>query len=243
MPPVSPTPRRPTDSVPLMPCLLLSRGRVMRPGPEGPVAARSPDGSAPDVLDVTERLGNEFGRLFVVDLDGVERNRPQLDYLQEIARDGEIWVDAGVRSAEEAIDVLVAGAYRAVLSTTRLPDLREARRAWRMSTEVAFELEVRGRAVSGSEAWQGRAPEEVAQELRALGVEDLILSFREEAVDWALVATLAPPSPLWVGGTFEASEAARLRPAGAAGGIFHLDERLGEASGSVSATAVGKGAG
>ena len=209
-----------------MPCLLIGKGRVLRPAEGGPAIVRRGDGSLPDVLDVTERLGKEFGRIFVVDLDGVDRNRPQLDYLQEIARDAEVWVDGGVRSPEEAIDILVTGAYRAVLSSARLPDGRALRRAWRMSTELAFELEVRGGKVAGTSGWHGRSVEEVAAEVRGIGLSDLVLSFREEPVDWRVVATIAADGPTWVDGTFEQSDGSRLATAGAAGGIFHLGEWL-----------------
>lgn len=209
-----------------MPCVLIGKGHVLRPAEGGPVIARPAGGPPPDVLDVTERLGKEFGRLFVVDLDGVDRNRPQLDYLQEIARDAQVWVDGGVRSPEEAIDILVTGAYRAVLSSARLPDARALRRAWRMSTELAFELEIRSGKVAGTPGWHGRSVAEVAAEVREVGLTDLVLSFREEPVDWQVVATIAAEGPTWVDGTFERSDASRLATAGAAGGIFHLGEWL-----------------
>lgn len=198
----------------------------MRTGEEGPVPARAADGSIPDVLEVTERLGREFGRLYVVDLDGIDRNRPQLDYLQEIARDGEMWVDGGARSAEEVIDLLVTGAYRAVLSTARLTDARELKRAWKMSSDLAFEVEVRPRGVDGSAAWRGRSPGEVASEVRAVGVTDLVASFREQVVDWTVVRELAEGGAVWVDGSFERAEEGRLEGAHAAGGIFHLDAWL-----------------
>lgn len=198
----------------------------MQPGEEGPVVARLADGSLPDVLEVTERLGKEFGRIYVVDLDGIARDRPQLDYLQEIARDGEMWVDGGARSAEDVIDLLVTGAHRAVLSTARLADERELRRAWKMSTDLAFELELLPLGVGGAAAWSGRPAAQIASEVRSVGVTDIVASFREHPVDWAMVRSLAESGPVWVDGTFETSEQGRLDAARAAGGIFHLDAWL-----------------
>src|ERR1700689_1493867 len=124
----------------LVPCLMISKGRIMLPGEGGPQPAEKTDGGSFDFFEVADRLMAEYERLYVVDLDGVDHDQPQLDYLQEIAQAGEIWVDAGVRTADQAIDVLVAGAQRAVLSTAFLRAERELRRAWRLSSDLVFEI-------------------------------------------------------------------------------------------------------
>ena len=217
----------------LLPCLLISHGRIMVPGEGGPVVARDAGRSPYDLFDVSDRLMAEYRRLYLVDLDGVDQDRPQLDYLQEIARAGEVWVDAGVRSADQAIDVLVGGAQRAVLSTAFLRSEKELKRAWRLSSDVLFEIEIRdGKVPSPAEEWTGRTPSEVAAAVRALGPTDLVLSFREAAVDWATVRPIAQGGPVWVNGTFERDQAADLAEAGCHGGIFHIDRFLSEFSGA-----------
>ncbi len=211
----------------LMPCLMIRGGRVMLPGPTGPVVARDPDGKLYDVLDVSDQLGEKYGRLYVVDLDGLERDEPQLDYLQEIARASEVWVDAGVRTGDQAIDVVVAGAFRTVLSTAFLESERELRRAWKLSPEVAFEIELTrspARPVSPDFAHQG--PAALAQAARGLGLKDIILSPRGQAVDWSLVRELAAIGPVWVDGSFEYDDLGRLIESGAVGGIFHITDEL-----------------
>jgi len=103
--------------LPLVPILLLRRGRVCRPGDDGPQPAAGPDGSPIDPFDVIDRLARDSKLLYLVDLDGIERGEPQLDYIQEFSRDLPLWVDGGVRTADQSIDILVAGAQRAVVST------------------------------------------------------------------------------------------------------------------------------
>ena len=221
-------PSAPSRSTPLlMPCLMLSHGRVMLPGEGGPKLARGPDGSPLDVFDVSERLVGEFGRLYVVDLDGIDRDRPELDFLQELSRDAEVWVDAGVRTADQAIDVLVTGAHRAVLSTGTIASDRSVGRAWKLSTDIAVEIEVRDGSVAAAvEAWRGGTVEDVSRKIRDLGPAELILSFREEPVDWNAVRGVAAGGPVWVDGTFERRQSERLGSSGAAGGIFHVTELL-----------------
>ena len=201
----------------------------MVPGPEGPVVARDRKGAPVDVFDVTDRLLVDHHRIYVVDLDGIDHDRPQLDYIQELSRDTDLWVDAGVRTAEQSIDVIVAGAQRAVLSTAYLASPKELRKASKLSTELVLEIEWQGGAVvARSPEWQGRPAASIAQEARALGVGDIILSPRGDPVDWRVVTELSRGGPTWANGSFERSEAPALKQSGAVGGIFHIDRELAE---------------
>jgi Histidine biosynthesis protein len=209
----------------LVPCLLLRKGQVCLPGPEGPVVARDAGGTPVDPFDVVDRLRTQYARIYLVDLDGIERGDPQLDYLQELSRDIPLWVDAGVPTADAAIDILVAGADRAVLSTAYLRGPAELRRAWRLSTDWAFEIEISAAgALVASTEWPDRDPTVIAGTVREVGIGDVVLSPREIEPDWSLVASLASNGPTWVAGSFTSGQLPLLRSAGAVGGIFHLNE-------------------
>ncbi len=210
-----------------MPCLMFRHGLVNVPGEKGPVVARDEGGAPYELFDVLDSVVGRFGRAYVVDLDGIQDNDPQLDYLQEMARDAEIWLDAGSRTADEAIDALVTGATRVVLSTSTLRGPAELDKAWKLSQEIAFEIETRGAVVDGAAPeWRDRLPLEVAREARADGPGEVILAPRDGAIDWEVVRALARAGPTWVGGIFESSETERLRWSGAVGGIFHLGGEL-----------------
>ena len=211
----------------LMPCLMLRRGRVCRPGPDGPVPAVTSDGSAFDVFNVLDALTPQYPRVYLVDLDGVEHNDPQLEYLQEISRDVPIWVDAGVRSADGAIDILVAGAEMAVLSNSYIQGPRELKRAWRLSTEIVFEIEIVERSPApGNPAWGAPDVVSLAAAARAVGPQTVVLSPRGEDPDWSTVLAVAAHGPTWIDGSFEANDTGRLAESGASGGIFHIDSIL-----------------
>jgi hypothetical protein len=211
-----------------MPCVLLRKGQVCLPGPDGPLPARSPEGPPFDPFDVVDRLAEDYSMVYVVDLDGIERGDPQLDYLQEIAREVSLWVDGGVRTAEQAIDILISGARRAVLSSAYLRGPRQLKRAWRLSTELVFEMELdpSGRLVLADAAWGTDDPAELARVVRETGPDHLIVSPRETDPDWDLVARIAAGGPTWVDGSFRAQDLSSLTAARAAGGIFHIDEFL-----------------
>ncbi len=208
----------------LVPCVMLRSGLVCLPGEDGPVPARTPEGAPLDPFDVIDRLTPEFPLIYLVDLTGIEQGEPQLDYLQELARDATLWVDAGVRNVDQAIDVLVTGAQRAVLSSSRLRGPAELRKAWKLSTEIAFEVEIEGSLARAAPSWGTTDPAALARQARLEGPDHLIVSPREGAPDWSLVRALASEGPTWVDGTFTRQDANRLLASGAAGGIFHLDE-------------------
>jgi hypothetical protein len=213
----------------LVPCLLLRRGHVCLPGPDGPVRVKSRSGPEPDPFDVIDRLHPEYERLYLVDLDGIERGVPQLEYIQELSREIDLWVDAGVATADAAIDILVAGAIRAVLSSSSLRGPVELKRAWKLSTDWAFEVEtVQGEVRNSGPRWDSTDPGELVGFARGIGISETILSPREQAPDWGLVRTLAAGGSTWVDGTFTVADARRLAETGAAGGIFHLDRFLAD---------------
>lgn len=217
----------PKEASLLTPCLMLSKGRPMVPGEGGPVPARDAKGNVPDVFDVVDLLSAKYHRIYVVDLDGIERAVPQLDLLQEISRDAETWVDGGVRTAEQAIDILISGAQKAVLSSVYLGSERELRRAWKLSQDLVVDLEVAGgTVVSRDRTWHLQSPVDVERSVRNTGPQELVLSFRPDPVDWEVVRTVAARGPTWVGGSFEPRATGELERVGASGGIFHVQEEL-----------------
>ena len=205
---------------------MLQRGAVCVPGSEGPVPATTPDGGSYDPFDVLDRLAADYPLIYLVDLDGVERAEPQLDFLQEFARDATLWVDGGVRTADQAIDILVTGAQRAVLSSATLRGPDELRRAWRLSTELVFEIELDAHGLVAPETWGSTDAKKLAQDVRQVGVDHLVVSPREIDPDWDFVSTLALAGPTWVDGSFETADTERLASSGARGGIFHLEQYL-----------------
>ena len=211
----------------LVPNLYLDSGRIVEAetGRFEPVLDEA--GKLVDPFDVADRLVAKFQRFCVVDLEGVRRNRPQLDYLQELSRSGELWVDAGIRTGDQVIDILVTGARRAILSTGFLLNGKQLRRAWRLSTEILFAVETEGPVVRprGND-WDGVPASQAAASARSVGIVDVILRSRSSPIDWPLVRQLAAQGALWVDGEREPSFESRLGQSGALGGFFDAPRPL-----------------
>ena len=210
-----------------MPNLYLDSGHIVVPdtGKFRPVL--DPAGKKADPFEVADRLVAKYQRFCVVDLEGLRRNRAQLEYLQELSRSGELWVDAGIRTGDQVIDILVTGARRAVLSTGYLLGPKELRRAWRLSTEILFAVETDGPVVrSRGNDWDGQPASEAVANARAIGVADIVLRSHNGPVDWPLVRQLSSAGPIWVGDEGESALRSGLPTVGAAGGFFDPDRAV-----------------
>ncbi len=196
----------------------------MVPGEQGPTVARTAEGKPIDPFDVVDRLPPK-SRLYVVDLNGVERGDPQVEYLQELARDLELWVDAGVRTADQSIDIFVAGASRVVLSSVQLHGPDELERAWKLSPSILFEVEWGDRGLSPIHPdWDSSDVRGLVARVREIAPVDLILSPRNTTVDWTLVRELSSGGTIYLDGAFERTDAERLRAAGGRIGVYHWTE-------------------
>jgi len=118
----------------------------------------------------------------------------------------------------------------------------ELKRAWKLSTDWAYEVElVNGRVQTPRNVENESEPPALVQFARGIGITDVIVSPREQVPDWGLIQLLAEGGPTWVDGTFGLADQPRLSEAGAAGGIFHLDKVLADLVHPIEDTTTGSG--
>lgn len=150
-----------------LPVVHLERGRF----PEYPDAAPE---------DALTRLARRFGRVVVVDADGVRRNEPDLGFLQTTSRKRALWLDAGSRYADDAMDLYVAGAEAVTLRWNTLDSATELEEAASLCQPGTLHLALefpKGRFLAHRK--DGRSAEEVAALAAAnsLGLVLLVDSF------------------------------------------------------------------
>lgn len=230
--PLSTTPGKwsePREEDLLFPCIFLERGRIVFPDrkTERNLALVGPEGEPVDVFDAVDHLLSIYHRIYVVDVEGVHYQRPQFEYLQELTRGQEMWVDAGCRDADQMMDVLVAGASKVVISTASLRDGREISRSLKLSSQVVLDVQrSEGKIVSNDSDLADASVEDLVSAARERGIREVILSSREETVDWALVRRVAAGGPTYVGGPFVPPAPQEAVSAGAQGEIFPAKEVL-----------------
>ena len=163
-----------------LPVVHLERGRL----PEYP--AVEPERA------LTE-LARRFGRVVLVDVEGVRRNDADLEFVQQASRKRALWVDAGSRYATDAMDLFVAGADAVTMRWNTLDSAAEL--------EEAAQLCQPGSLFLGLEFPRGgflqhrddkRTAADVARFAERLGVGVVALVERDPGVVRTLPAVTTP---------------------------------------------------
>ena len=136
-----------------------------------------------DLLPVLEAALERHGKALLWDMDGIEANRPQLDLLRRLEGLG-LWVDAGVRRAEGVIDVLVAGADKAVVGTKSVHDLEELAKAFQLTENILLQVDYDGRVLHPGFAGREPTLPELGAFVRRHGGDAMLF-----------MATRGPPAP------------------------------------------------
>lgn len=166
-------------------------------------------------------LSEKFESTYVVDVDGVAKNKPQLDVAQRICDEMPTLYEGGVRYSHNVIDMLITGAEKAVIGTGTLSDLSELRGAFKLSENITFKVDFRDGILSSDPDISGRAISDLVAEVVGIGVQDIIvpLALAEE------VSRLRPRLGFTLGVLAPLSESTRLEG-------FEVDYVISEDAGS-----------
>lgn len=131
---------------------------------------RAPEG-------VLTALARAFGRVALVDVQGVRRNEADLEFVQQVARRRSVWVDAGSRFATDAMDLFVAGAETVTMRWNTLDSIEELREAADVTQPGSLLLGLefpRGGFLKHSK--DARGPHEAAAFAESLGLGLVLLT-------------------------------------------------------------------
>jgi uncharacterized protein related to proFAR isomerase len=121
------------------------------------------------------KLADKFEKLYVADEDGISKNKPQLDVVQELCDEIPTLYEGGVRFANNVIDMLITGAEKAVVGTANLVSLEELRGAFKLSENITLKVDFRDGIVSFDPSVAGRAFLDLSREVRSIGVSDIVV--------------------------------------------------------------------
>ena len=154
------------------------RREEYRPVPQGPLVA-----SAGDALGLARGYLSELAgvrELYVADLDAIGGGDPQRALLGALAALGApLWVDAGVRTAHQARELVRLGASRVVVGLETLGSMGELEAIARSlggAERVAFSLDLRdGQPLASAPALRGATPAALAAEASERGAGSVIV--------------------------------------------------------------------
>ncbi len=131
---------------------------------------------APDEMtEFASKLSEKFEKVYLADLDGISKNRPQLDVAREVCEEISTMYEGGVRVSANVIDMLITGAERCVIGTATLRSLDDVRGAFKLSENITFKVDFRDGIVSFDPHIAGRAFLDLATEVRGIGVSDFVV--------------------------------------------------------------------
>ncbi len=135
------------------------------------------------MTDVVAELSKAYDSIYVVDVDGILKNKPQLDIAQRICDELPALYEGGVRYSQNVIDMLITGAEKAVVGTSTLVDFSELRGAFKLSENITFKVDFRDGSLSFDPDISGRAISDLIAEVVQIGIEDIVVpaTLAEEA--------------------------------------------------------------
>jgi len=78
-----------------------------------------------EIVDFEEEIKklSEEQILYIYDLDGIEKDKPNLCTFQRLSKDLDIWVDSGPRDLGDVVDLFLAGAKAVTIRKNLFPNL------------------------------------------------------------------------------------------------------------------------
>lgn len=184
------------------------------------------DGEEWLVDDILWHLRDEgYEEAYVLDIDGLERNRPNLPLIQAFCKTLPLWVDAGPFTTTAVMDELVAGASIAVLGSRNIHDQAMLNESLEMSTNIAVSIDYDGRVVSPNDQISSKTPRQHLTDLQVAGVPNIIFFdfgriSRGAPLQIETIRELASDfNNLFVAGVMEQGDLEQLKVAGIAGAI------------------------
>jgi len=186
-----------------------------------------PEGRPLDPVDLIETLAKDFERVLILDLDAIHRDSPQMELMQDMPSGIEIWLDGGVRIADDMYDLFMSGPEKVVIGTKTLSSFKALEEMHKDSEELILSLDLHdGAVVISDKELEGKSVLDVAKAAKLIGIDEFIVAeMTAPSVDPAILREL-----LDVGVTLHATgsraDLARFEELGLAGLIIPLKEVL-----------------
>ncbi len=121
-----------------------------------------------ELKTIARRFSREWDAIYLVDLDGLTKNRPQVGLVQDLSGRVHTWADSGPREPEDTMDQLMAGAEQVTVRYHTASNREVLPETVRVSEQVALGMEFRDQSLVQNPAWPATPPElvELAEELR-----------------------------------------------------------------------------
>jgi uncharacterized protein related to proFAR isomerase len=188
------------------------------------------DEKVPDALDLIEIITENYNTIYMMDINGLTKGKPQTDLVRALSEYCEVWLDAGVSDSEDVYDLLVAGAHEVVISSKTLKDLYELARAYELTENIIFELDYAQGIISPNSQLMNMSPGKLG--IKDIGINRIIFADlnrigKNKALERNIIQSLVEKGlQVYVGGGVKLADMPLLKNLRTGGAIVELTDIL-----------------
>jgi len=119
------------SSMDTIPLLYLKAGRLSAVSEGKWVRAKE------SIIQVFRDLTQEYGQIYIMDIDGYQKNRAHLDIYRSHSRKVSFWVDSAPRTPGDVMDLFISGVHRVTL-VWKIMDDNDLKEIREMCTEEIY---------------------------------------------------------------------------------------------------------
>ncbi len=129
-------------------------------------------------LDLWDILGQLKGydKVHLLDIDGIEFNKPQTDAIRKVSSRREVWADVGARDPEGVTDSFIAGANRTIISTKTIRSKKSIMGSVELSDQLILSIDYKEGVISPSKNIRNMGVNGIAEFALDQGVDKIIFS-------------------------------------------------------------------
>lgn len=210
----------------LIPAVSIKDGRVVVADGGTYQYVRNAEGQYRSPVNLVRESALPGEEMFILDIDGLERNSPNLDTVKKLAAYRSIWLDAGTPDSDSMMDLFVSDVSRVVLSTLTLDSLDELTSALDISDNIIFSIAYDSGILSPNPSISGMGIPELMGKLKVLTNLKAALLFDlgslrdKKPIDRNVITEMASHfGELYVSGWFEPQDLENLGSIGVSGCI------------------------
>lgn len=164
------------DEFLIIPAVSLRNGRVVVVNKGRYEPLTDVDDRELSLYDFTAMFLEDFSTVLVLDIDGIERRRPQLSTVQTVAPVKNVWWDPGVRNLDDMMDAFTAGANRVVVGTKTIWNKRELMECQDFSADFVLGLDWHDGIISRDATISQEDPIDFLREMHDVGVRRVMFT-------------------------------------------------------------------
>ena len=134
------------------------------------------DGSSVSVEKLVKELTDEFGILHYLDILGIRRGVVEWELFRSaVEAGGNIWADVGVVYSDGLIDVIMAGAQQAIVTTKMIDSFEEIVSSFELTENLVLQIDYDRSILSRDKKIRDMSPGRFVEEMATFGMDTFIL--------------------------------------------------------------------